>query len=85
MALAETYHALGRRDEAIRTFEQVLQSYGYARARVQLAELYVEANRLDEARGNLREVLEDDAHSPAFQRRRDRVWIRRAKKMIGKV
>lgn len=85
MALAETFAALGRRDEAIKTFEQVLQSNGYARAKVQVAELYVQANRRDEARGMLREVLEDDAHAPGFQRKRDRVWVRRAKKMIGKV
>ncbi len=85
MALAETLAALGRRDEAIQTFEQVLQANGYARAKVQVAELYLQANRLEEARGMVREVIEDDAHAPGFQRKRDRVWVRRAKKMRGKV
>lgn len=85
MALAETYAVLGRPAEAIREFEQVLQSNSYARARVQLAELYVVANRLPEARGLLVEVLEDSAHVPGFQRKRDRVWVRRAKKLVGKV
>ena len=85
MALAETYAVLGRVTEAIREFEQVLVSNGYARAKVQLADLYIQAGRAEEARALLRETLEDDVHSPSFQRKRDRVWIRRAKKLLGKV
>ena len=63
----------------------MLQSNGYARAKVQLADLYIVNKRGDDARALLREVLEDDAHSPTFQRKRDRVWIRHAKKLLGKV
>jgi hypothetical protein len=85
MALAETYAALGRVPDAIREFEQVLVSNGYARAKVQLADLYLQAGRTNDARTLLRETLDEDAHSPAFQRKRDRVWIRRAKKLLGKV
>ncbi len=85
MALAETYAVLGRREEAIREFEQVLVSNGYARAKVQLADLCIQAGRANEARALLRETLEDDAHSPSFQRKRDRVWIAQAKKLLGKV
>lgn len=85
MALAEAYASLGRATDAMRAFEQVLQGNGYARAKMQLAELYAQAKRGDEARGLLREVLEDDAHAPGFQRKRDRVWVRKAKNLIGKV
>jgi len=85
MALAETYAVLGRQTEAIREFEQVLQANGYARAKVQLADLYLANKRANEAQNLLRETLDDDAHSPAFQRRRDKVWIRQAKKLLGKV
>lgn len=85
MALAETYAVLGRLNDAIREFENVLQHNGYARAKVQLAHLYTTANRLPEARGLLVETLEEDVHSPAFQRKRDKVWIRQAKKLLSKV
>ena len=85
MALAETYAVLGRNEEAIGAFEQVLQANGYARAKVQLAQLYSAVNRPGEARVLLRETVEDDLHSPAFQRKRDRVWVRQAKKLAGKV
>ena len=43
-----------------------------------LAELYLARNQADLARSEVQEVLADDAHAPAFQRKRDRVWVRRA-------
>jgi hypothetical protein len=33
----------------------------------------------------LREVIADDIHAPTFQRRRDRVWVRRAKSLLRKL
>jgi len=33
----------------------------------------------------VREVIADDAHAPAFQRKRDRVWVRRAKALMKKL
>src|SRR6266576_3627665 len=40
MALAETQAALGETEAAIATWKKVLEDHSYARARVQLAELY---------------------------------------------
>jgi len=37
------------------------------------------------ARAELQDVLADDPHAPAFQRRRDRVWVRRAKGLMRKL
>ena len=85
MALAESHMALGQTDAAIQVGECVLQHYSYARARVQLAELYISKNQLDAAREQLNEVIETDAHAPAFDRKRNRVWLRRAKKLRGKL
>jgi len=81
MALAETYMAEGQTDTAIQVWERVLQNYSYARARVQLAELHLTKGQLDAAREQLTEVIESDAHAPAFDRKRNRVWLRRAKKL----
>lgn len=82
MALAETLTALGEKDHAIQIWKQVTDAHSYARAKVQLAELYVGQNQLELAREQLKEVLADDAHAAAFQRKRDRVWVRRAKAVL---
>src|ERR1017187_5723316 len=52
---------------------------------VQLAELYAAKKQPDAARAELKDVLSDDPHAPAYQRKRDRVWIRRAKSLMGKL
>ncbi len=72
----------GPTDAALAVWRQVLENHSYARARVQLAELYLTTNQPDLAQAQLREVLSDDAHAPAFQRKRDRVWLRKAKKLL---
>ena len=81
MALAETYGALGYTDTAIQTWEHVLQHHSYARARVQLAELYLVKGDKEKAREQVREVIDTDPHAPAFDRKRNRVWLRRAKRL----
>ena len=85
MALAETLTALGETDNALLYWEHITQNHSYPRAKVQLAELYAAKNRPDAARVQLRDVLNDDAHAPAFQRARDRVWIRRARSLMGRL
>ena len=82
MALAETATALGQPDVAIQLWRRVLAHYSYSRARVQLAELYLAKGEKEKAREQLREVIETDPHAPAFDRQRNRVWIRRAKKLL---
>jgi tetratricopeptide (TPR) repeat protein len=82
MALAETLAALGEIDQAIAVWERVTENHAYARARVQLAELYLARQQPDLARAQLQEVLTDAPHTPAFQRKRDRVWVRRAKSLM---
>jgi tetratricopeptide (TPR) repeat protein len=85
MALAETLTALGENDAAMRTWQQVTENHSYPRAKVQLAELYVAKNQKELALAELRDVIADDAHAPTFQRRRDRVWVRRAKGLLRKL
>lgn len=82
MAQAETLTALGETDNAILYWQHVTQSHSYPRAKVQLAELYLATGKPDLARAELRDAVADDAHAPAFQRHRDRVWIARAKTLL---
>ena len=85
MALAETVAALNETDKAISIWEQVLEQHSYARARFQLAELYAVQGKTDLAHRQLDELLADDMHAPNFQRKRDRVWVRRAKRLKRKL
>lgn len=82
MALAETCAALGDTTRAVEIWQQVTQQHSYPRAKVQLAELYLATNRPELARPELEDVVAEDAHAPAFQRKRDQVWISRAKRLL---
>jgi hypothetical protein len=85
MALAEAYTALGQTEAAIRTWERVLEGHSYARARTQLAELYHARGETEKAREQVREVIESDPHAPGFDRKRNRVWVRRARRLGAKL
>jgi hypothetical protein len=85
MALAETLTALGETDNAILYWQHITYNHSYPRAKVQLAELYLAKKQRDLARAQIQEVLAEDPHAPAFQRKRDHVWVRRAKHLARKI
>jgi len=85
MALAETLTALGEKDNALLYWQHIVQNHSYPRAKVQLAELYVGMKQFDSARAELKDVLSDDPYAPSFQRKRDRVWVRRAKSLMKQI
>lgn len=85
MALAETLTALGERPAAMAAWLKVTSNNSYPRAKVQLAEMYIASNQLEPARVELKDVLTDDAHAPTFQRKRDRVWVSRARGLARKI
>ena len=82
MALAETLAALGETTTALNLWKLITENHSYPRAKVQLAELYIARKQPELARAELKDVIADDVYSPVFQRKRDRVWIRRAKSMM---
>jgi hypothetical protein len=82
MALAETLTALGETDAAMEIWKQVTENHSYPRAKVQLAELYIAKKQMDIARTELKDVIADDQHAPTYQRKRDRVWVRRARSLM---
>lgn len=79
MAYAEAITALGNVPEAIAVWTRINEQHSYVRARVQLAELLIGQGEAQRAKDLLEEVVEEDPHTPAFQRKRDRVWVRRAR------
>ncbi len=84
MALAEALTALNETDAAMKAWLQVTALHSYPRAKVQLACLYLGRNNRAAAASELNEVLADDAHAPPFQRKRDRVWVSRARSLVRK-
>jgi tetratricopeptide (TPR) repeat protein len=85
MALAETLGALGETDAALKIWRQVTAEHSYARAKAQLAELYLAQNQPDLARAELKDVISDDQHAPAFQRKRDRIRVWRARSLMRRL
>jgi hypothetical protein len=85
MAYAESLTALGEKDAAYDIWKHVVENHAYARAKVQFAELCLQRHETDLARTHLKEIVTEDAHAPGFQRRRDRVWVRRAKALLAGV
>lgn len=85
MAYAETLMALHETDAAFDVWQHVVANHSYARAKVQFAELCIAKNQAEIARAQLHDVLKDDAHAPAFQRRRDHVWVNRAKSLLYQI
>jgi hypothetical protein len=81
MALAETLAELGDKDGALKLWERITAKHSYARAKVQYAELLVAKGDRQAAKAVLDEVVADDLHAPAYQRKRDRTWVRKAKGM----
>jgi len=79
MAYAETLAALNETDAALGVWQHVVEHHSYPRAKVQLADLYIAKKQFALARAQLNDVVNDDSHAPTFQRKRDRVWIKRAR------
>jgi hypothetical protein len=85
MAYAEALTRLNRKDEALAVWQKVLENHGYARARVQLSELYIERGQTELARKELSDLLADETHAPAFQKHRDKIWLKRAKALLKEI
>lgn len=82
MAYAETLTALNETEAAFDIWKHVVENHSYPRAKVQFAELCLAKKQTDLARAQLNDVIKDDTHAPGYQRRRDRVWVQRAKSLL---
>jgi len=67
---------------AIAPWQRVLEEHTYARARVRLAELCLTAGKPELTKSERTEALADDVPAPAFQRWRERVWVKRARSLL---
>jgi tetratricopeptide (TPR) repeat protein len=80
MTLAEAQTAAGQTGAALATWRQVLSLYQYSRARVQYAGLLLKSGgSKEEAARNLDEVIDGADFTTKFQRKREAVWVSRAR------
>lgn len=80
--LAETYHALGRNEDAVRAYEAVLGRTTVSRAYYGYGKLLAANGEKDRARKMMREILAKQAALPRYLRRQERPWLRRAKAFL---
>ncbi len=85
MTLAETLALLDQKDAALAAWQRVLQRHSYAAARVGLAKLLIEKGDHDTARRELTEVVADASHLPAFQRRREKSYVKMAQSLLRSI
>lgn len=85
MMYAEALTALGQKDAAMTAWQKVLEHHTYSQARVQYAQLLLEKGEKEKARHELNEVISDAGHVPAFQRKRERAWVKQAKSLLNKI
>jgi len=82
MTYATILGMLGEKDAAIKAWRQVLERNSYAEAKVQLATLLIEKGENEAARKELFEVVSDAGHVPAFQKKREKTWVKRANDLL---
>ena len=80
--LAETYAALGRKDDAAQAYEAILGRTTVSRAYYGYGKLLAERGEKDRARQMMREILAKQAALPRYLRRQERPWLRRAKAFL---
>lgn len=82
MSYAETLQSLGESDAAIDAWRKVLEHHSYAEAEVNLAQLLAAKGDREGAIRELQSVVADASHVPAFQRKREKVWVKRAQALL---
>ena len=82
---ARSLAATGRKDEAAAAFDKLLQSSSSTEALLSAAEFYAEQKRTREAKELLERVLARRATMPAYQKRRERPWLRRAAALLKSI
>jgi len=83
--LAQALARSGRVAEAQTAFDRLVQSSTSAESRVAAAEFYADHGQADQARKLVEDLLARRATMPAFQKRRDRAFLRRASKLLRRL
>jgi len=82
---ARSLAATGRKEEASRAFEKLLNTSSSTEALLCAAEFYAEQKRTKEAKELLERILARKATMPSYQQRRERPWLRRAAALLRSI
>jgi len=82
---ARSLAAAGRNDDATPAFERLLNATSSTEALLCTAEFFAAQKRTQEAKELLERVLARRATMPAYQQRRERPWLRRAKALLRSI
>ena len=74
---------VGRTDDALRQFEQVVPRYPGEEARCRYAVLLQSIGRTERAQALFREIADSVRHAPGYYRSRQREWYKIAKEQLG--
>jgi hypothetical protein len=74
---------LGRTDDAVRQFEQVVPRYPGEEARCRFAVLLQQLGQRERAQALFREIIDSVKHAPSYYRSRQREWYRIAKEQLA--
>jgi hypothetical protein len=80
--LAQTYHALGRKEAAVQILRALVAKLPQFQYEVLLAEALIEIDQRSDARSLLQRALDHFKHAPAYQRRRQGRIAMRARKLL---
>ena len=83
--LAQSLARAGRTADATAAFDTLVASTTSAEATISAAEFYAERGRAAEARELAESMLARRATMPAYQKRRDRAFLRRAAKLLRRL
>ena len=83
--LAHAYALTGQKEKAEALFRQATQTSTMSETYLNFAELLASEGRNAEARDWARKILEKAPAMPAYLRRRERPWFRRARKFLKRV
>jgi hypothetical protein len=82
---AQTLALLGRKDEAMTAFDQLVERSHSAETLYQAAAFFADNGRATDARDIAQRVLAREMTMPRYQKRRDRVWLRKTKALRRKL
>lgn len=74
---------VGRTDDAVRQFEQVVPRYPGEEARCRFAVFLQQLGQHDRAQALFREIIDSVKHAPGYYRTRQREWYRIAKEQVA--
>jgi len=80
--LARCQAARGKLQDARNLYEYFLRKHSYTDVQFEYAEALITAGEIEAGRRMLEELIADVYHSPSFAQRRDRRWVRAAKRLL---